>query len=103
MIDKLDEMKKLFDKITDHTSEILFGILSGTGLVLITIALITFITRIIPALQSYFLIMYTILYLFILISTSILYAKGWFKVIYLVSSLILSFVYIYTEIFGTMW
>ena len=94
------KIKKLFDAITEHTSDIIFGILSGSGLVLITILITTFITIYLPILHSYFTIIYLTYYLFILISTSILYAKGWFRVIYLTSSLILSSVYVYTKIFG---
>lgn len=87
---------KLLDRIIEHTSDIIFGILSGVGLVLITSAII----MLLPISQSYFIIMYLCLYFFILIATSILYAKGWFRIIYLISSLVLSSVYIYTIIFG---
>lgn len=94
------KIKKLFGTITEHISDIIFGILSGTGLIVIVSSIITMITIIIPALQSYFVILYLLLYMFILISTTILYTGGLFKIIYLISSLILSLTYIYTKIFG---
>jgi len=98
----IKNIKKLVDKIIDHTSDIVFGILSGAGLSYIVIALVTLIEIYLPILESYFLIIFFCLYFFILVSTSIYYAKGWFRIIYVVSSLILSFVYIYTKIFGAI-
>ena len=91
---------KLLDRIINHTSDIIFGILSGVGLVIVTGAALIIATRLLPILQPYFIIIYLFLYLFILIATSIFYAKGWFRIIYIVSSLILSSVYVYTLIFG---
>ena len=96
------EIKKLLDTITEHTSDIIFGILSGAGLMFIVSAIITFVAISIPVLQAYFTILYILLYLFILISTSILYTKGWFRTIYLTSALILLLTYIYTKVFGVM-
>ena len=96
------EIKKLLDKIIDHTSDIIFGILSGTGLMFIISAIINVIVMILPSLKHYFLIMYAFLYLFVLISTAILYTKEWFRTIYLTSALILLLTYIYIEIFGVM-
>ena len=98
----MEKRKKIFKIIVEHSSDIIFGILAGVGLVFIASALITLMAIYFPILQSYFTILYVVLYLFILISTSILFAKGWFKIIYLVSSLILSSVYVYTEIFGVI-
>ena len=96
------KFKKLYNKIEDNTSEIIFGILAGSGLIFIVIALAIFITIIIPGLQSYITILYTILYLIILLPTSIYYARGWFRVIYLISALVLLLAYIYTKIFGVI-
>lgn len=98
----IKEIKKLLDKIIDHTSDIIFGILSGTGLMFIISAIINVIVMILPSLKHYFLIMYASLYLFVLISTAVLYTKGWFRTIYLTSALILLLTYIYIEIFGVM-
>ena len=96
----MKKKNKLSDKITEHTSDVIFGILSGSGLMFITSAIITIITLIAPLLQPYFIIMYAALYLFILVSTSILYAKGWFRTIYIISASILLLAYIYSIISG---
>jgi len=96
----IKKINKLLDKIIDHTSDIVFGIFSGVGLVFLTATLTKFITILLLTLQSYFVIIYICLYVFILLSTSISFAKGWFRVIYAASSLILSFSYVYTIIFG---
>jgi hypothetical protein len=96
------KISKLLGNITDHTSDIIFGILSGTGLMFIISAIINVIVIILPSLKHYFLIMYASLYLFVLILTAILYTKGWFRTIYLTSALILLLTYIYIEIFGAI-
>lgn len=94
------EIKKLLDTITEHTFDIIFGILSGSGLAFLVGAMVTWIIIYIPNLQAYLTLMYVALYLFILISTSLSFTKGWFRVIYLISALILLFAYIYTKTFG---
>lgn len=94
------KISKLFDKIINHASDIIFGILSGAGLMFIISAIINIIVILLPNLKSYFPLMYSILYLFVLISTTILYTKGWFKTIYLTSASILLLTYIYTKLFG---
>lgn len=93
---------KLLDKITKHTSDIILGILSGSGLMFIIVGLTALITLLIPVLQPYFIIIYVIFYLFILISTSLLFTKGWFRIFYLTSALILLLTYVYTKIFGAI-
>ena len=70
------EKNKFFNTIIKHTSDIIFGILAGSGLMFIVSAIITMITIYLPALQDYFAIMSITLYLFILITTSVLYAKA---------------------------
>ena len=96
------KIRKLYKKIENHQPEIMFGILSGCGLMFIVSALLIFAIMIVPALQSYITILYIILYLVILIPTSIYYTKGWFRIIYLASALILLLTYIYTKIFGVV-
>lgn len=94
--------RKLSNKITEHPSDIIFehtfdiifGILSGSGLMFVVNVLITLITFIVPILQQYFTILYSILYLIILIPTSIFFSKGWFRVVYLITSLVLLFIYV---------
>jgi len=82
-------IRKFYNKIGDHGSEIIFGILSGLGLTFAVSALITALTMIVSILQNYFTILYILLYLVILVPTCIFYSKGWFRAVYLVSSLIL--------------
>lgn len=93
---------RLFDKIAEHYSDMIFGILSGSGLFFIVNALSILITIIIPSLIAFYFIIFIVLYLFILISTSILYTRGWFRIIYLTSALILLATYIYMRIFGAI-
>ena len=96
------KLKKLYKKIGNHTSEIIFGVLAGSGLIFIASVLATLITIIIPSLQSYITILYIIFYLIFLIPTSIYYSKGWFRIFYLISALFLLLNYIYTKIFGVI-
>ncbi|MBU2503791.1 MAG: hypothetical protein KJ879_01940 [Nanoarchaeota archaeon] len=93
---------KQIDKIEGHTSDIIFGILAGSGLLFIVSAIIKLATIIFPALEAYFSLMYIALFLFLLIPTSIYYARGWFRVTYLASALILLLTYVYTMITGTI-
>lgn len=95
----MKKKNKLSDKITEHAPDIIFGILSGEGLMFTAGAITIILTLIFPILQSLFIIIYIIFYLFILISTSILYIRGWFRITYIASSLILSLAYLYTKIF----
>ncbi len=97
----MKKKKNLSDKITEHTSDIIFGILSGSGLFLLISGIITMIILILPILQSYSLIIYISLYLFVLISTSVYFTKGWFRIIYLTCASIWLLVYIQVKIFGT--
>ena len=95
-------MKKYFDKIIKHTFDIIFGILAGSGLMFLIDGAFKFTSKIISISQPYFTILYVVLYLFVLIPTSTLYTKGWFKKIYLTSALILLFTDIYTRIWGAI-
>ena len=90
---------KRADKILNHAPDIIFGILAGSGLMFVVNGLISSVVILISSLQSYFLIMYTLLYLAIFISTSILYAKGWFRIFYIISGSILLLASIYAQIF----
>ncbi len=92
--------KKIINKIESHTSEIIFGILAGSGLIFIINTLLVSLILIIPTLQLYTTILYVALYLIILLPTSTYYAKGWFKAVYLTAALILLLVYIYAKVFG---
>ena len=92
-------MKTLIDKITEHTHDMIFGILSGAGLFLLT-GLIAATIESVPKLQPYFLILYSIFFIIILIPTAMSYTKGWFRIFYLSSALILLLTYIYTKVFG---
>ncbi len=95
-------IKIIDDKIINHDFEIIFGILAGTGLVSIVGSLITLTVELIPQLENYFVLMYSIIYFFILIFTTLIYTKGWFRITYLTSSLILSLTGIYVKLFGTI-
>jgi hypothetical protein len=90
---------KISNKITSHTFDIIFGILAGSGLHFIINAITIVLILIAPILQVYSTIIYIVLYLFVLISTSILYTKKWFRLIYLTSASILLIVYIFNKLF----
>ena len=96
------EIRKAINKMTEHTHDIIFGILSGCGLMFLTSAIIISIMIIIPALQFYITILYIILYLTLLIPTSIYYTRGWFRIIYLTSALILLLAFIYAKLSGAV-
>jgi len=93
-------MKKrnILDKIAEKSHDIVFGMLSGTGLFFLVMIATSWVIYFLPNLEKHFLIIYIALHLFILIGTAKMYTKGLFRVIYVVLSLILLFVYIYTKL-----
>ena len=98
---KRNKLATLFDKITEeYDSKIIFGILSGVGLAMLMYALAILITTIFSILQPYTLIIYLILYLFPLIFITRFYTKGLFRIIFLISSLIIAAATFYGKIFG---
>ena len=94
------KLRKIYNEITNHTSDIIFGILSGSGLIFITGAIIALTRIVFPTLNSYSTILYIAFYLFILLSTSIYFSRGWFRIIYLISASILLITQISIQIFG---
>ena len=90
------KIKKLFKKITENESTIIIGILSGSGLTFLTVALTSFLENYFALV--YFLMISTAFYLFLLIGTSLFYTKGLMKKIFVVSSLILFLAHIYGKL-----
>ena len=88
-----------FDK---EAPNIIFGIASGAGLFFLSWAISSLIVYFIPILDRYFLITYVLIHLFTLIGTAKMYTTGLFKVVYIISSLILLLVSLYTKIFGVI-
>ncbi len=98
------EIKNKAKKRAEHAPNIIFGILCGSGLFLIAAAGVSLIIRLIPVLDSYFLAIFVFLYFFLLVSTSLLSSKGWFRVTYIITALLLllRYILIYTEILGVI-
>jgi hypothetical protein len=71
------------------TEEVIFGILSGVGAILMAFLLSIIIAFIIPGLYSYSIIIFFVLYIALLLLTAILYAKGLFRKVYLISTVII--------------
>ena len=95
------KIKKLYDIITEkHQNDIIFGMLSGIGLFFVSGVVASMITDYITDLQLHFIPIYIAVYLFLVISTFMMVAKGWFRIFYLASSLIISLTYLYTKLFG---
>lgn len=92
-------LKKLYKKMEAHQNGILFGILSGIGIVGISTILTNLLIFLIPKLNSYSLILYVIISIFMIYATS-LYAEGWFKKVHVISSLALTLSYIYYRLSG---
>jgi len=82
----------------EHAHDIMFGILSGTGLTVLVSALITLVAIIIPLFYPYYSIAWIALFVFILLFTSLWYSKGWFRIVYLTISLIWLLTYIYLNL-----
>jgi len=76
-------------EVKDNISEIIFGIISGAGAIFIagTLALAALI--IVSSLYPYFIIVFFVIYLLILILTSIFFARGLFRKVYLISTVIM--------------
>ena len=93
-------MRNKTKKREEHASDIIFGILCGSGLFLIVAAGVSLIIRLIPILDSYFLAIFVFLYFFLLVSTSFLASRGWFRITYITTALLLllRYILIYTEI-----
>lgn len=85
-----------------YSKDIIFGILAGMGLVFASNSLTAIILEYMSNLQQYLIIIYAVIYLVLLIPTFMMVAKGWFRIIYLISSLILSFIYLYGKISGVI-
>ena len=95
--------KKLYNIITErYSNDIIFGILSGMGLVFAVSSLMAIILEYDSNLQYSIPIIYSVIYLFLVIPTFMMVAKGWFRIFYLASSLILSIVYLYGKITGVI-
>ena len=94
------KLRKIYQKIVKNNFGIIFGILSGAGLMFVLTNLVFLGRTIFPAVEPYSFIIYIILFLFVLTITTINYARGWFKIFYLGSSLVLFITQIYVEIFG---
>jgi len=89
-------MKKKWEK---YIPDVIFGVLSGSGLFFITSMLLSLLVSFIPVLQNYSTAIYILLYFVLLIPSSVFYSKGLFRVVYLTSSLILLLAFIYAIIF----
>jgi hypothetical protein len=89
-------MKKKWEK---HIPDVIFGVLSGSGLFFITSVLLSLVVSLIPTLQNYSTAIYILLYLVLLVPSSVFYSKGLFRIVYLTSSLILLIAFIYAIIF----
>ena len=91
------EKRNMFNKITGHSYDIVFGILSGTGLFFLSWEISSLVVYLIQILNKYFLIIYIALHLFTLIGTAKMYTRGLFRAVYVISSLVLLFVYVFTK------
>ena len=96
----MKKLSEIYNKIVENDFGIIFGILSGAGLVFILSNLISLGKTIFPPIEPYSFILYIALFLLIIIGTTINYARSWFKVFYLSSSLILFTTQIYVKLFG---
>ena len=93
---------KLMNKIMRHHDlEIMFGILSGAGLVFLMTSLAKALTILLPKLEQYSFVVYIMLFFVTFIPILIVYTrKGWFRTFYLITALFLFAAQIYGEIFG---
>jgi hypothetical protein len=89
-------MRRKWEK---HIPDVIFGILSGSGLFFIVSMLFSLAISFVPILQNSSIAVYILLYLVLLVPTSVFYSKGLFRIIYLTSSLILLLAFIYAVIF----
>lgn len=97
------EKIKLIDKIARYDFEIIFGLLSGSGFFFLVTILYKIIPSFLPKLEEYSLIVYALLYLLIFIPILLIYTKkGWFRISFLISAIILFITQIYVKIFGTI-
>lgn len=82
------------------THGIIFGILSGTGLVVLMRGLTSIISQILQLSQITSFIIYSALFLSLLMFTVIIYTYGWFRRIYLSSALIFYITSVYVTLRG---
>ena len=95
------EKIKLIDKIALHDFEIIFGILSGSGFFFLITIVFEMILSFLPKLGQYFIIIYIVLYLLIFIPVFLTYTKkGWFRVAFLISAIVLFITQTYVKTFG---
>ena len=91
---------KFINKISRESSNIIFGILCGSGLVVVSYAFADLITKLISYSKSYFLIIFIIFYLILLTATLKLSKKGWFSLTYVIVSIlfVLRYILVVTKI-----
>lgn len=82
-------MEKIFDKFFENEFGIIFGILSGTGLVVLLTSFFSLIKNLLEISEPYSSIIYAILFIFVFIGVLIRYPEGWLRIFYSLSALIL--------------
>jgi|SRR3989344_5337728 len=80
----IKKFSKIFDK---YSFGILFGVLSGTGLLVVSYLLSNWIRAIFSLTEFSFIILFLVLFILMLISTTMEYARGIFRIFYLISSI----------------
>lgn len=93
-------ISRLGKKILENDFKIIFGALSGTGLFISSYSLAKIGILISPAIEHYFIFLFAILFLFLLITSTIIYTRDWFRVFYVISSLSFFVVTLHKEFFG---
>ena len=101
VIKKIKEIE-FMDKIVIITPKIFFGVISGLGLFMMISLIIKLLGEFIPYINKYSVPIFLILYLIVFIGsiTSFTFAKGLFRKSYLISTIIIIFLYIYQKITG---
>lgn len=89
-------MKEFFKKAYENVSNILFGILSGSGLIFWIGLTSLAILDIFSILQDYSIYVFGVVFLLFFIPSLMINLKKWFKVTYITSSLIL-FIYLFVR------
>jgi len=90
------KIKKFFKKAYENVNNILFGILSGSGLIFWVGLTYLAIVGIFSISQNYSIYIFVAFFLLFFIPSLMINLKRWFKVTYIISSLTL-FVYLFVR------